>query len=157
MKLYFLRHADALDGHDDDARPLSARGQREANAIGEFLKRARIAPDAAYASPTLRTRQTVEIALKVCSEIRGKPDEALRNETPQDAFELWLAQLPAARHLLLVGHAPTLAERVGVLLGFKNLNALALPKAGLVCVETADRRRASLLFYVTPALLGISS
>src|SRR2546428_388188 len=37
MNLLLLRHADALPGHDDAARPLSDRGEDEAKRVGRFL------------------------------------------------------------------------------------------------------------------------
>ena len=42
MKLYFLRHAEALDGKDDAGRPLSPHGKKEARKVGRFLKGAGI-------------------------------------------------------------------------------------------------------------------
>jgi hypothetical protein len=51
-------------------------------------------------------------------------------------------------------HAPTLAERVGRLVGLSNPEALKLPKGGLLCVETEDRRSAVLKFFITPKLLA---
>src|SRR2546425_13194049 len=102
MKLYFLRHADALDGADDAARPLSARGQKQAAEIGRFLKHAGVEFDAAYTSPLVRAKQTVEIVLKVCGSTRLQIPDAVLNETSQTEFDEWLSQLPGAKHVLLV-------------------------------------------------------
>lgn len=156
MKIYFLRHADALDGADDDARPLSARGRREAEAIGGFLKHAGVSLDAVRSSPLVRAVQTAEIATSVCAArgVHLKTDDALRNETSLDDFEMWLKHLPEARHLLLVGHAPELGVRTAHMLGMRHAEALPLPKAGLVCVETPDRKRGRLVFFVSPEVLG---
>ena len=60
-----------------------------------------------------------------------------------------------AKHALLAGHAPSLAERVRQLLGITNPETLKLPKGGLACLETEDRRAATLKFFVTPKLLGV--
>ena len=157
MKLYFMRHADALNGMDDDIRPLSPRGKKESRKLADFLKHAGIQFDAAYSSPLLRTRQTAEIILKTCNGSDAGPAKTvdeLRNETSQDAFDRWLAHLSEARHCLLVGHAPTLAERAARLLGLARSDALNLEKTGLVCLETSNRRDAALCFYISPALLG---
>jgi phosphohistidine phosphatase SixA len=80
--------------------------------------------------------------------------DALRNETPRDDFERWLAHLKTANHVLLVGHAPTLAERAARLLGFSNPDALSLPKAGLICAETFDGRGGRLVLFVSPEWLS---
>jgi len=155
MKLYFLRHAEALDGKDDAGRPLSPHGKKEAREVGRFLKRARIEFDAAYSSPLVRARQTAKIVLEVCGSTEVEIADALLNETPPGQFEDWLKELTEAKHALLVGHAPSLAERVRQLLGITNPEALKLPKGGLSCLETEDRRAATLKFFVTPKLLGV--
>ncbi|HVR36747.1 MAG TPA: phosphohistidine phosphatase SixA [Methylomirabilota bacterium] len=157
MKLYFLRHSDALDGADDHSRPLSPRGRDEAEQLARFLNGSGVGFDTAYSSPLLRARQTAEIILQLCDAI--PPDklqltDSLRNETPPAAFTRWLAQLPKGRHVLLVGHAPSLAARVRELLTISDPNALQLPKAGLACVDSEDRAKGSLDFFITPALLG---
>src|SRR5919198_3484467 len=99
MKLYFLRHADALEGTDDAARPLSAHGKKEAREVGRFLKRAGIEFDAAYSSPLIRARQTAEIVLDFCGSASLEIAEALLNETSQSQFGKWLKDLPEARHV----------------------------------------------------------
>ena len=155
MKLYFLRHADALEGADDAARPLSPPGRKEALEIGRFLKRAGIQFDAAYSSPLVRAKQTADIVLDACGSTALQLAEALLNETSEREFDGWLKGIPAAKHVCLVGHAPSLAERVRQLLGITADNALKLPKGGLACLETENRRTASLKFLVTPKVLGV--
>ncbi len=157
MKLYFLRHADALDGVDDAARPLSPHGRKEALEVGRFLKRARIGFDAAYSSPLVRAKETAEIVLDLCGSTKLNIAAALLNETSDAKFEDWLRGIPDARHVCLVGHAPSLAQRVRDLLGIANTEALKLPKGALACVETENRRTAALKFLVTPRLLGVQA
>lgn len=62
MELYVVRHAHAgrragWDG-DDDERPLSKKGRRQANAIGARLAAAGV--DRLVSSPALRCVQTLE-------------------------------------------------------------------------------------------------
>ena len=155
MKLYFLRHADALDGADDAARPLSPHGRKEALEVGRFLKRAGIAFDAAYSSPLVRAKETAEIVLNVCGSTKLEFTDALLNETSDAKFDEWLKGIPDARHICLVGHAPSLAQWVRQLLGITGTEALKLPKGALACLETENRRTAALKFLVTPKLLGV--
>src|SRR5258707_283886 len=117
MKLYFLRHADALDGADDAARPLSPHGRKQALEVGRFLKRAGSAFDAAYSSPLVRAKETAEIILDVCGSTKLDLTAALLNETSDANFDEWLKGIPEARHICLVGHAPSLAQWVRQLLG----------------------------------------
>ncbi|MEO8427458.1 MAG: phosphohistidine phosphatase SixA [Verrucomicrobiota bacterium] len=156
MKLYFLRHAEALPGEDDEARPLSQTGKKEALSLGRFLKHAGIAFDAAFSSPLVRARQTAEIVLKISGDVSPAElslTEALQIETSQKTFERWLKDLPEAKKVLLVGHEPTLSERVRRLLTIASAERLNLPKGGLVCVDSEDRRTGCLKFFVSPKIL----
>jgi len=155
MKLYFLRHADALEGTDDAARPLSRHGKKEALEVGRFLKRARIEFDAAYSSPLVRAKETAEIVLDACGPTKLELTAALLNETSEVKFDEWLKGISDAKHVCLVGHAPSLEQRVRQLLGITATDALKLPKGALACLETENRRTAALKFLVTPKLLGV--
>jgi phosphohistidine phosphatase len=154
MRLYFFRHAEALDGADDAARPLSSRGKEQAREIGRFLKKAGVEFDAAYSSPLVRAVQTAEITLDVCGTAKLEIADALLNETSPNRFQQWLQRLPARKKILLVGHAPSLAGHVRAMLSIANPEALNLPKAGLACVDTDDCRAGALKFLVTPKVLG---
>jgi len=157
MRLYFMRHADALDGSDDAARPLSPKGWKQSKAVARFLKTAGIQFDAAYSSPLVRARETAEAVLAICGAIETdhlKLEDALRNEASTRQFAGWLRNLPDARHVLLVGHAPSLAEHVRALLSVGDPDALNLSKGGLACLETEDGRSAVLKFLLTPKLLA---
>jgi len=155
MKLYFLRHADALDGADDAARPLSPRGRKEAREIGRFLKQAGIEFDAAYSSPLMRAKQTAELVVDVCGSTTLDVTAALLNEASAATFDEWLKGIPEAKHVCLIGHAPTLAERVRRLLGLETPETFKMPKGGLACLETENRRAAALKFFITPKVLGV--
>ncbi|PYM11793.1 MAG: phosphohistidine phosphatase SixA [Verrucomicrobia bacterium] len=157
MRLYFLRHVEAMDEADDAARRLTRRGEKEAREVGRFVKRAGIEFDAVYSSPLVRAKQTAEIVSEICGTGELEIADALLNETSQAQFDGWLKGLPEAKHVLLVGHAPTLADRVRQLLGIAAPEAFKLPKGGLACLETENRRTAALKFAVTPKLLGVQA
>jgi len=157
MKLYFLRHAEALDGADDAARPLTSHGEKQAREVGRFLERAGIEFDAVYCSPLVRAKQTAEGVLKICGSADLQIAEAFLNETSQAQFDKWLKEIPEVKHACLVGHAPSLGERICQLLAMTNPEALKLPKGGLACLETEDRHSAVLKFFVTPRLLGVKT
>lgn len=158
MKLYFLRHAAALDGPLDAARPLSPGGRRQARKLARFLRRAEVQFDLAFTSPLTRARQTIELVCAITNEakpIEPKVTEALLNDTSPAAFTQWLAALPAAGHVLLVGHEPSLSTHVRRLLGIEHPDALELAKGALACIKTTDPRRGTLKFLVTPKSLGV--
>ncbi len=158
MRLYFMRHADALDGLDDAARPLSPRGWKQAKEMARFLKASGVEFDAAYSSPLVRARETAEAVLGICGAVEPDAlelDDALLNEASARQFAGWLRNLPTAERILLVGHAPSLAEHVRALLGMGDPEALGLPKGAVACLATDDGRGAALKFLVTPKLLGL--
>src|SRR4029077_7883605 len=82
---------------------------------------------------------------RVCADLKGLPTK----------FEQWLKGIPDAKQVCLVGHAPSLAQRVRQLLGITATDALKLPKGALACLETENRRTAALKFLITPKLLGV--
>jgi phosphohistidine phosphatase len=153
MRLYFVRHADALPGADDAARPLSERGQGQAGKLGGYFKDLGLTFDAAYTSPLLRARQTAELIVKKRLLAKGAKlavTDALLNDTARADFERWLSELPRAQHVLLVGHAPSLDERVAGLLGVADSETVALRKGAVAVVETEAGRRATLRLFLSP-------
>jgi phosphohistidine phosphatase len=147
MNLYFLRHTTPFDGSPDEERRLTPGGHEEAGRLGSFLVGAGVTFDAAYSSPLIRAIETAEDVTKLTNA------GALRNEASQEDFQQWLNSLPPLDHILLVGHAPKLGERVGVMLGMEQPHAFGLSKGGLACVETADRLSGGLKFLVSPKIL----
>lgn len=160
MKLYFLRHADALPAERpdlDDQRPLSPKGHRQSRSVAEFLEEIGVTFDVAYSSPLVRARETADAILPITNDqtwVKVELVEELQNETSQEKFDRWLRQLPEEEHVLLVGHSPSLSERVARLLGLKNDRTFHLPKAGLACLKLDDHETASLQFFVTPKVLA---
>ena len=101
--LWLLRHADAADGVPDDARPLTDKGIRQAQAAGQALAQIGVRLDACLSSPKRRAMQTAELA---CEPL----GVAVTTETelsggPFDAEEL-AARLP---DVMLVGHDPSIS------------------------------------------------
>jgi phosphohistidine phosphatase len=156
MRLYFVRHADAVPGGDDAARPLSDKGERDAVKMGRYLARLDTKFDAAYSSPLVRARQTAEFILKACPLPKGKKlelTEALTNDTSWNSLQRWLASLPKADNILLVGHAPSIDEHASRLLGISDPAALSFPKGAVACLETEDLSHAELKLFLGPKRL----
>ncbi len=127
--LWVLRHgkaaSDAPWGGGDRERPLTARGRRDATALGNRLARERPVlglegvsrPDLAICSSAVRTRQTA-----------GLVAQALGNRLPLDAYRSlyeadtedvlgYLREIDeAVKSVMVVGHNPTMFELVWELL-----------------------------------------
>ncbi|MCL2524837.1 MAG: histidine phosphatase family protein [Betaproteobacteria bacterium] len=111
MDLLLWRHAEAEEGDDDLARPLTERGQRQAEVVAAWIrarqpKRLRI-----LVSPAARTRQTVE-ALRL-------PFETERRLAPDADTSALIAACDwpqAGGAALIVGHQPVLGRLAALLL-----------------------------------------
>ena len=126
--LWLLRHADAADGEPDDARPLTEKGVRHAQAAGLALAQMGVRLDACLTSPKLRALQTAELA---CEPL-GVPvtiEPALAGG-PFEAEEL-LAGLTDA---MLVGHDPSMSLALHDLTGAHS----RMSKGGLAGINKGE-------------------
>jgi phosphohistidine phosphatase len=111
MDLILWRHADAEDGAPDLARKLTAKGERQAARVAEWLLGRLPAGFAVISSPALRARQTAE-ALGVAYDA---VDELAPGASAAQVILAagWPARVGA---LVLVGHQPTLGQVLARLL-----------------------------------------
>ncbi|WP_271216225.1 SixA phosphatase family protein [Streptosporangium carneum] len=109
--LIVLRHAKAAHtpGLADRERPLTERGRRDARRIGETLTGLDLRPDLVLCSPSIRTRQTAELALPG-ADITFEP--AIYEAYPDELLTLVRRSDPEVRTLILVGHNPGVHELV---------------------------------------------
>ena len=113
--LVIVRHAKSSWDFDvdDHERPLSARGRRDAEALGQLLGQRSLRPDLVLCSTATRTRQTWEY-VKAAGATSGDV-QYLR-----EIYHAWVPELlamirevPDQIHTLLVlGHAPGIPDLV---------------------------------------------
>ncbi|MDO8483743.1 MAG: phosphohistidine phosphatase SixA [Candidatus Limnocylindrales bacterium] len=120
MELYLLRHADAGDpaawDGPDERRPLSAKGEKQADRLGRFLARIGFQADAIITSPKVRAAQTA----KIVAEHLGLPvgeDERLAGGVSIGALEAILRDAGDPQRPLIVGHDPDFTELIAILCG----------------------------------------
>lgn len=133
MELILWRHAEAEDGLDDMKRALTSKGRRQAARMAQWLKRQVPAPWTVYASPALRTQETVD-ALHV-------PFLTLEACRPDAAPEAVLAAAGwphAEGSVILVGHQPTLGMAAALALS-GTVSAWGLRKGAIVWITTRAR------------------
>ena len=124
IELHFLRHAhagdpEAWDG-PDAARPLSDKGEKQADRLGRFLAGVRFAPDAIITSPKLRARQTAEIVAGHLG-ISVAEDDRLASGFDVATVDAILADAGDPSRPVLVGHDPDFSDIVGALSGSAGL------------------------------------
>jgi phosphohistidine phosphatase len=60
VRLYIVRHAEAVPGSPDELRALTPEGHEQARALGRRLRDEGVEPDAVLSSPLLRARETAK-------------------------------------------------------------------------------------------------
>ena len=135
MILYFLRHgkaASAASG-DDEARELTRGGTAALRSAALLWRRLNLRPDIVISSPLTRARQTADLFVEGVG-LRTAPmiDDRLRPGAGWGELGRAMADHPAARRLMFVGHKPDLSSAVALLIGASSVRMRA---GGLACVE----------------------
>jgi len=159
MNLYLMRHAIAEERDsslypDDSQRPLSAPGRRKMVKIASGLKELGLGFDLILSSPYLRARETAEVMAKRF----GLKDHLIFTDhlSPLGHADQLIAEIREqhnVKHLLLVGHEPTLSSLASMLLAGNGSVEITMKKGGLCCLSTADlhyAQCAALEYLLTP-------
>lgn len=156
IQLHVLRHAHAGDplAYDgpDDARPLSAKGEKQAVRLARFLAGLGFEPDAIVTSPKVRAARTAElVAERLGTEVRVDP--RLGGALDLGTLEAILDDLGAPRRPVIVGHDPDFSELVATLAG---AGRIPMRKGALARIDVARPLAAgagTLRWLVPPDLL----
>ena len=156
IELYFLRHAHAGDPEawtgDDEARPLSDKGEKQADRLGAFLAGVGFKPDAIVTSPKLRAAQTAEIVAKHLG-VQISFDDRLAGAFDVETLETLLRDAGDPVRPVVVGHDPDFSD---VLAELSGASELPMPKGALARVDIERPLRAgggTLHWLVPPDLL----
>ena len=138
MKVYLVRHGDALSEDEDPIRPLSDKGRRDVGKIAKFLDKNGIRVDRIIHSGRTRAEQTAAIladAVGVGVTITQQDGIA-----PNDAIEPFANQLREwKRDIMVVGHLPFQALLVAYCVyGHASGAITAFEPGTIVCLEEVD-------------------
>lgn len=155
-QLYLLRHADAGDPEAwtgaDDVRPLSAKGEKQARRLGEFLAERGFEPGAIVTSPKTRARQTAQIVADSLG-LEIAIDDRLAGGLDAVAIEAILFDAGDPERPLLVGHDPDFSDLTAWITGG---SSIAVKKGALVRLDTVrpiNQASGTLRWLVPPDLL----
>lgn len=132
-ELILLRHAHAepvAAGQGDAERPLSMRGQAEADAAAQWLKAHDLRPTRVLCSPSKRTRETLERVLEVLgySEVRYEP--RIYEAVPGTLMAV-LDEHAEVDRVLMVGHNPSFEQTAALLHSGQSGDFRGMPTGGI--------------------------
>src|SRR6478609_8068403 len=153
MKIYLVRHAHALDGKDDDIRPLSGRGRKQIRHVAAFFRdNGRLAAREFWHSPLVRARDTAQqLVSELGRRVKLVEVAGLR---PEDKPAVLAKRLNALRRpVAVVGHEPHLSALASLLVAGKPRPVLfEFKKCAVVCLEKTGRHWV-VRWQVAPGLL----
>ena len=156
VRVHLLRHGHAGDAFewigDDDLRPLTKKGRRQAERLGAFLEVHGVRPDVIVSSPLVRARQTAEIVAEALG-MTIKVDPRLGSGFGKR--DLWsLLDETAAREIMLVGHDPDFSSLLTYLI---DAAGMSMKKGALATVDLHTKLgdgEGELRWLVPPDLLA---
>ena len=152
MKLYLVRHGNALDKSVDAERPLSEEGRAQASKMAGFLAPLQIEAQAIWHSGKPRARETAEAlaeAIESRTGLIGRDGLA-----PNDPVENIALELEAAdSDLMVVGHMPFMGLLASWLLANRDASFVSFDEAAVACLERAGRGQWVLLWHVSPGVV----
>ena len=139
MDLLLWRHAEAEDGFPDSKRKLTARGEKQAAQMAEWLKKHAPKNLRILVSPAVRCQQTATaLGLPFETDKRLGTDS---NATNLVAAFGW-AERGKDGAILIVGHQPTLGQVAALLLSGEEAN-WTIKKGAVWWFSTRTRRNES--------------
>src|SRR4051794_30260932 len=113
MKLYVLRHGDAVEHGDprykENERPLTPKGIQRTKQLAHVLREMEITFDAILSSPLTRARETAEIVARSLKLKVAFTDDL----APSGGMEKLVQEInmvrPIPKSVMIVGHEPYLS------------------------------------------------
>ena len=148
MKLYIIRHGDALIKPNDSQRPLSKKGKEEIHQIGSFLsQKENITITTLFHSPKLRALQTAQILQTYIRSANGLIES--KGLKPLDNPVYWENELyEQEQDIMLISHLPFVGELTALLLGTNP--QIAFRTGSLLCLNRDDKNHWSVSWMVQP-------
>jgi phosphohistidine phosphatase len=125
MQLFLLRHAEAEpDAVCDAKRALTAKGTKQAEAIGKFCLEHGFVPDVILSSPLTRAEETArlvarELNVSKCVQIEEFLRAGMTAERALSGLrEFFIGLMKREKaSIMIVGHEPDFSNFAGVLIG----------------------------------------
>ena len=135
MKLYLMRHGEALSPQMDPERGLSKNGKLSVQLVATHLKKSDISFSQVFHSKKKRARETAEIMAQTLSP---NTEIALRNNiSPEDDPNIIYSEISTWNEdTLIASHLPFVPNLITLLTGKDAyLTKITFETATLVCLE----------------------
>ncbi len=150
MRLYLVRHGDAVDADVDPIRPLSQRGEKEMRRVASLLAPMKLEVSAVWQSSKARAQETA----KILAEALASPVEPVERPglSPGDPVVPVAEEITAMdEDVMLVGHLPFVGRLASLLiLGSDGVDCLAFHAGSVACIGRARDGSWYLEWMVTP-------
>ena len=138
MKIYLVRHGEAVPEEVDPEKPLSPQGRENIEKIARFLGQKSFPLSAILHSQKLRAKQTAEIMGQYIApslKLEEHPQMA-----PNDPIESAFVQAAAEDgDSMMVGHLPYLQKLLGhMVVGNDHMELVQFGEGTTVCVESLN-------------------
>ena len=153
MKVYLIRHGEAVSSNVDPQRPLSDKGRADVRKIASFIKPLEISVEHVWHSGKPRAAQTAEILAETVSTEKGCSfRDGLRPNANASAIADELEAYDT--DLMIVGHLPFLWNLSALLAtGRETAAVVAFSTGTIVCLERRDPGLWQIDWTVAPELL----
>jgi phosphohistidine phosphatase len=154
MKVYLVRHGEAVSSQFDPKRPLSQQGLADVQKVASFVKPLKICVEYIRHSGKLRAAQTAE---KLAESILVEKDcSAHKDLGPNDDVTIIADELEASdTDLMIVGHLPFMAYLASLLVaGRQTANIIAFDAGSIACLNRSDPGQWQIEWMITPEILS---
>jgi phosphohistidine phosphatase len=153
MKVYLVRHGEAVSSQVDPQKPLSKQGLTDVRKVASFIKPLKISVEHICHSGKLRAAQTAEILAESVSAEKGC--SAYKGLGPNDDVTIIADELEAYdTDVMIVGHLPYLAYLTSLLVSGKDTaDVIAFDAGSIACLKHCDPGRWQIEWMVTPKIL----
>lgn len=152
MKVYLVRHGQALSSQESPDRALSETGRSEVARVADILEQMNATVDHMVHSGKTRAQQTAEIlAQSVLYEVEL---ESAPDMNPNDPVDPWVEKLSEmTEDTMLVGHMPFMGKLLSrLVVGPEDSDVFRFAAGAVVCLERSEKGTWAVIAAVAPSI-----
>ena len=154
MRVYLVRHGQAMTEEQNPDQPLSEKGRAEVDRVASFLRRSCQPISRIIHSPKTRARDTAMVLTQVLG-LGDLIEEAASGLGPMDSTDLLAQSIGQSdSDIMVVGHQPFMGRMVTRLTSSAEGSGFTGFTPGTVACLEKEEGLWNLLWMVRPDLLG---